>query len=676
GDDVKFDVKSGGSVEVEDGGNLVVDGDGGSLNVDGGSLKVDDDGSSAVLVSGEGSSLNIGATADSVADIAGAVSVTGKGAKINLGAKGVVNVDGATITLANGSATPGDEADSFDISGVLNLKNSSTVTSPVEIAVKNGGTLNSAEGNNILDGGLRVETGGLFKITQTPSSNTFQITNGDLTVDGEGTLDLGTNHLNVATGTATLKDKSVLKISADASLQGQLQSNTIIGPAAGEVVLLDLQGDFDDTTPILSATTMSGAGSYQSFAYDLDVDPSSGTVKVGDYKGLGAGVEMVADSNNFAYTGNFSKAAGLITRVYEEQPNGLGAVLNGVLQALYLNNDSVNAELALRQLIGESVLNVAYAVNDVALKAQGVVYGRLDKIRSSSTITPPSAGSADDLNRLWIGGFGSWARQSDRDGVLGYKYRSGGFALGYDRHVASVPGLLLGLSAAFSYGKIDSNGGLSDIDVKTAGFGLYASYTLSNNFFIDAQFGYANRSNDSTVALATGGTKTGSFDIDSWQLGARVGYNLVRDSFTFTPSIGLRYLSYKMDGWNETVVNAGLYAFPGNSFKGASDHLLEIPVELKFSGNIQSGSAVITPEFRVGYTFVADRPDNVLNVGFVGTGLYATYQGIRPARGSFQVGAGLKVDTGGPVDIFVNYDLNVASGFTDHKASAGIGFQF
>jgi hypothetical protein len=115
-----------------------------------------------------------------------------------------------------------------------------------------------------------------------------------------------------------------------------------------------------------------------------------------------------------------------------------------------------------------------------------------------------------------------------------------------------------------------------------------------------------------------------------------------------------------------------------NYFNKKSDHIVEIPVLVKLNSTVDLGSTKVTPEVRLGYTFVAKRPDNDLTVGFVGSGLRTTIHGVKPPRGSFQAGLGAKFEVGpeGNFDIFVNYDVDVARRYVNHNAILGVGFSF
>jgi outer membrane autotransporter protein len=290
---------------------------------------------------------------------------------------------------------------------------------------------------------------------------------------------------------------------------------------------------------------------------------------------------------------------------------------------------------------------------------------------------PPAAGSEDTFNRVWVGGFGSWARQKNRDQVFGYDFNNGGFSLGYDRRAEGLPGLRFGVVASFSTGDIDSKSGWSSIDVKTAGIGLYGSYTLDNGVFFDANVAYARAENDVEIKTIGPGGKSGEFDIDTWQIGARVGKIFDLGGFTLTPTIGVRYLNIRQEQWAERLNGDPRTALAvRNWFAKKSDHVIEIPVLAKLNTTFEVGQTKITPEVRLGWTFVAQRPDNDLTVGFVGSNLSTTIYGYKESRGSLQVGTGIKIGINDTVDVFVNYDLDASKDYKNHNAAIGVGFNF
>jgi outer membrane autotransporter protein len=348
------------------------------------------------------------------------------------------------------------------------------------------------------------------------------------------------------------------------------------------------------------------------------------------------------------------------------------------VNAIAALSNSHSQVLALSQLTGEYAANIAPAVSTTIMKSQNVVYGRLDRIREveMEMLTPPAAGSSgDEINRFWVGGFGVWADEDNNGAITGYDYSAGGVSLGYDRKVYSVPGLLVGVSGAFSKGDMDDKNGLTSADIDTIGVGVYGSYTIDNSVFVDASVGYARANNDVTTNLVLGGQATGSFDIDSWQFGVRGGAIIQNGGVQFIPSVGVRYSTIKQDAWIESVTgNAG--TFVAHHFNKVSDHQVDVPVQMKINSTFQSGIGSFTPELRLGWTYTASKPDHLIDPAFVGANNSKRIAGIKARTNTFQAGAGIKINTGGVVDIFANYDLDAGDGYKNHNGSLGLGFEF
>jgi outer membrane autotransporter protein len=322
------------------------------------------------------------------------------------------------------------------------------------------------------------------------------------------------------------------------------------------------------------------------------------------------------------------------------------------------------------------MLGVNIAIVDTINKFQGVVYNRLDRVHEdNNSAIPPAAGSEDTYNRIWLGGHGAWARQKNQGNLYGYDFQSGGFSLGYDRRIEGIPGLRFGLSTSFSFGQIESNNGWTTIDSDTAGFGVYGSYQLDNDLFFDANVAYARTKNNAKNIDINGGWKEGDFSMDTWHIGARVGKIFDLGAVRLTPTVGLRYINARQDGWAESIHGTPLALV--NVFDKKSIHLVETPFLLRLNGSFLAGSAKIIPEIRLGGTWALRKPDHHLSVGRVNGGPDRwTVTGIKPASGSFHAGAGVKVEINDSWNVFVNYELDAASGYVNHKAALGVGFDF
>jgi outer membrane autotransporter protein len=492
------------------------------------------------------------------------------------------------------------------------------------------------------------------------------------------TLDLGTKTLTVD-GDA-LFDHTVIDFygSATPSEHGNIVSGTgsDFHFDDAEFVINEVAGDpnfWDDRTLVSTAGGITGTYSVDDYFYDLD--QTGGVIKI-EF----AAPDSYITKYGLQVTPNVKVVSQLIDGIRDlDQNQPLIQALNESLRASVGVTNHALAEIAVRQLIGEPMVNTLAAVERTAQKTQGIVLGRLDRIREVEldSLVPPASGYGDELNRIWVAGFGVWAEADDRNHVFGYDYNAHGAALGYDRHVDSLPGLLLGVNAIFAKGEMESDRYRSDADLDTIGIGVYGSYTFQNGLFLDANVAYGSTQSDYTIDEVLGGTATGDFDVDSWQLGLRAGAVLKAADFQLIPSVGIRYTHFKQHGWTETLSAAALAnGVLAHQYGARTDKQIDIPVQLKINTTIEAGSAVVTPELRLGATFTPKRHDSVLRVGFAGSNLSAEIVGVRPGSTTFNAGLGVKISTASMFDAYLNYDLDASSGFTSHNVSVGIGIDF
>ena len=189
-------------------------------------------------------------------------------------------------------------------------------------------------------------------------------------------------------------------------------------------------------------------------------------------------LEVLDGNGTIQVTPNMTNVFGLMNQYLGDIDNNseLIEALEETITAIAVLNPA-EADIAVRQLIGESMVNTLAAVESTAQKTHSVVLGRIDRIREvqMNSLVPPAAGAGDELNRIWAGGFGVWAEAKNRNNVYGYDYKAHWAAIGYDRDVAAFPGLRLGFSAIFAKGEMDNNDDHTDADLDTVGFASTAA---------------------------------------------------------------------------------------------------------------------------------------------------------------------------------------------------------
>ncbi|MDR1870935.1 MAG: autotransporter outer membrane beta-barrel domain-containing protein, partial [Deltaproteobacteria bacterium] len=476
----------------------------------------------------------------------------------------ITDVDNLTTTgglsVFDGSDITATGAVNFGLLSTQDILGNVSITSPSNVTLGGNSTLNFNSGSNLsLTNGLVTTAGTKINVRGDSEINVV----GNPGLDISGTLDLGLSDFDVY-GNATFRDKSTMRVGHNltSGAQGSLYVSETLKVEGDVFVEPATDAIPDETQAIIIVDSVTGAfddlaGNFTSDVLNIDYDSSTG-----EFSANLKDPEKIFEKYDDNLNRNDYRIAVLMSRVIDDwytnqRSEGLTKQIVNLLTAatnLARNNPGQAhkiIERVLKQNNGESVLSVHNAVTETALKTQGVVFGRLDRIHETLSAVPPAAGDPDAFNRVWVGGFGSWARQKNRDHIYGYDFNLGGFSLGYDRRVEALPGLRLGVSTSFSFGKIESKNNWGEVDVDTVGLGLYGSYLFDNGFFIDANFAYAHSENDSTINLLGGGRKTGNFDVDTWQLGARAGMIFDLGTVKLTPTVGLRYLKLKQDGFTE-----------------------------------------------------------------------------------------------------------------------------
>jgi outer membrane autotransporter protein len=577
------------------------------------------------------------------------------------------NFNGAVTTTGTGNSN------GIFINGGDKTKASATFEGVVTTASGSAGiVVNQAlvkldSGAGIAGGTLSIEDEGVVKLGADVSAN------GNVTVQNGGTLDVGEHTLTMgASATLELQDGSTVVFNApDASTMGSIAGNGATLSTLPGTVEIIIDGTLPDIVTNASQDLFSGFGAYNVDSATEFYNPVYNIV-------LGTGGLTINGTHNPASmvsnpTQNDIRAGAAIQQIVSSGgpiSAELQTILGHIDAGQHLGGD--NLRRAFSKLIGEGLVNVSNAVNQVSMKVQGSVFRRLEDIRVVSAGFTPSAGSTDALNRIWLTGFGSWADQKNRAGIPGYKYDSTGVAIGYDRYLESIDGLTLGIATAFSTGTLKTNDGISKVDIETIAFAVYGSYALQNGVFFDSLIAYGWTKNKSTVDLM-GDQKVANFNGNTFQFCIRGGIDLRFGNFEIAPSLGVRYFHYSQENLAEHARNGNVIPNVVDSY---SADLVEIPFLVKFRSNIETASYKLIPEVRLGWTYVAKRPDENLSVGFVGSPVRYNLSGVQPTRSYFQGGVGLKLETPASFDLSLNYDTDLGKNFSEHRVTLELGYRY
>lgn len=320
---------------------------------------------------------------------------------------------------------------------------------------------------------------------------------------------------------------------------------------------------------------------------------------------------------------------------------------------------------------------------------------------------------------VWGDVYGAWERQKAKSENVGYKYRVGGPAIGFDW---TTGGLTLGLATTYSWGTMKDVGGRivgdqaialagaqnkNNRDTRTWGLMAYGQYN-ARMWYANATLGYGRTRHKSSLGL--GGTfarlpvggVSGTFGADAddkygvnaWNADVEFGMKFrFGRGFLLSPSVGLQYFHSRRGKVDETgVLNyvitavnaAGTYDI--RMVSGARNYYsLELPVGVTFAYEIPAGSAIIVPQLRFAWI-----PELAREKGRASGTLYATERpgnwgtdvlpytdhAARRSRHAFNIGAGVQAKLNQTVSLHLDYDVTLRSRYYNHNLNLGVGVTF
>ncbi|MCC8165742.1 MAG: autotransporter domain-containing protein [Planctomycetes bacterium] len=557
--------------------------------------------------------------------------------------------DAASTVAMTGDFTLTDSAGIDAKSAEFVLNNGSSLT------VTGGGTSTLASGATLFSGAVTVEGDSILAITGTAqfdtSSASLRLTAGSGQAPGQfhavgGDIDL--------TGT---DDLDFMVEGADADITGK---TILVADNAADII--DRLGNHLLRLAIQNEN-------------EIFVEGLNSLEEV---------LEGMLETEQFA--GNIGSGAGHFDTVLQDSTT-LSALQATMMDAFQLVTAIENTDTmvnALRQTFGEYAVEAVEAPRLNLDRFQSQVAGRMSsQIAGTRIARALSAASGDAMasfasctvplaNRIWGGGFGVWADQDTRDNVAGYKYRAGGFILGYERILDDR--LTIGFAGAYTRGNTKSKGLATEYDSDNINLGLYASYTHESNFYARAGVDFGYSWNDYDVSLIAGGRKSGDFESQTYSARLELGYDWEPVCNTFiTPYAGITYAHVKQDDWQETGTAGALT----NWFDKSTMDIVDIPVGVRLTRVFPlGGGRYIAPEVHTAWVHSAGDKQATVNTGYNGSSIANALRGINPGRNRWQVGASVKARLTERFDASVDYTFQTRSGYTDHSVYLNMGVSF
>jgi len=345
---------------------------------------------------------------------------------------------------------------------------------------------------------------------------------------------------------------------------------------------------------------------------------------------------------------------------------------------LEMNSASTSAELNEVLEAVQPTVDGGAIIGSLAMSAQsfGITADRMAMLRTDAGMTGMATGNASEGLRMWGQVFGQSADQDDRDGIDGYDADTFGFAVGLDTENIGND-TVVGL--AFSYADTDvssDNANTTDTDVESYQISLYADHDLDNRTYVSGMIGWVFGNNDTTrhnVGGVAGLTARGDFDSDQFAARVELGRDYSGgDNLTLTPSVMVNYAHYDADGYTETGAGgANLTVSPDDM------DMFEIGVGVDASWMYQNADGSYTaPTLRVGYRHDVADDDVGATSRFAAGGATFKSQGIDPADGTFNLGAGINYFSTDNWQLTANYDFEIKADYDSHAGFLRAAYKF
>lgn len=418
-----------------------------------------------------------------------------------------------------------------------------------------------------------------------PETNTLNVNNGTLEVGTAGATIEDTGVLNVGTNGILKVQKSALEVKAGGTLNLAAKSSTYTVADADNNVQTAIKAENGATVtidPNAQLFVENAAADGKEYKFDQVVTGSNAKFQTI----YGSTVLTKLDENGKTFT--TSDVASALPDAFAAKAL-TGALLSGKGDAYDFVNKALGKDAGDLTLAERAAhLNQLTGLTSLGGVAHGT-YGFADTV---STLVEDHA-AADD---------GIWASYIREDKTVDgfkvgnlsadYDLKYNGFVIGGD--FAKSENSYTGVAFAYADGDVSSNGGV----VSTKNDATYYSGSLyhvvnKGDVTYKADIGYTKSDNDLTQ-YNLGSKITGSADASAFHVGIRAEKNIAAGSTEWTPYVGLRYIRLATDDYTDSL-----------GFKHTSDNagIWNVPVGVKLTHKVQSGSWTYAPVAEIGYVF-------------------------------------------------------------------------
>lgn len=282
-----------------------------------------------------------------------------------------------------------------------------------------------------------------------------------------------------------------------------------------------------------------------------------------------------------------------------------------------------------------------------------------------------AAGDGVSDRNVWGKPFGTWANQGAKDGLSGYKARSGGVVVGADAAIGTAD--RLGVAFIYANVDLDSKGDARQhADVDLYQLMAYGSRNLNQSTDINWQANLGVNKTGASRAISFGGlqrTAQSSYDGVNAHLGAGIGRQIaLGEASHVAPSLRFDYTVIKNQAYNERGAGALDLQVSSETFQQ-----LNLSSEIKLTRSVGKDKSVLLV-LGAGYDLL--KRQNAIVSAFAGGGSAFTTTSADPAKGSVRAGSGFNSVLADGLDFSARYDVEARSKFTNQTLSFKLRKEF
>lgn len=278
-----------------------------------------------------------------------------------------------------------------------------------------------------------------------------------------------------------------------------------------------------------------------------------------------------------------------------------------------------------------------------------------------------SAGHINSDWDIWLQGFGFFADQKNRRGVVGYDADNFGGTIGTDWKVNDD--WRVGVAGSGSVTHVTSKHAVASrtsIDHYTGM--VYGSWNYTHRMHFDGLLSYTHNShNNKRAIVAPGLARQANSKFDSDTIAARVqaGYHYHHGKWQMLPSAYFDWSHVDIDGYTENGAGSANLTVTSSNVDTA---ILGLLWRARYDHKHARGH--VRPEVRIGlsHDFAGDEHQTRSRFLVGGSALGGTMvtKGAEVAKTAVQLGAGLTAYTGRHLSVSVNYDYETKTDYASH----------